>query len=335
MQKVLFSLAIFSLMSCTSIPGESVRLKGGGRVALGAGLPTARIFLVSGDFFAPQYTKEILAQKRYWLEQGYKADEIACYYIPAADNSEETFKKQMGELMADLRDCYLADPKLLQKHLREVAQQNPKFIYLYVTGRGRVPLAEDRITYRDKKSEKVMKKLLSYENWSRTYSIELLGYIHNEFSMGLYDNVHKAYMFAAKYPKQADDFLFTPRGLKKTLSALPEETQKYVVLQGCHTEGFVLDPSKKGAENTLKGTKRARVLVSAQKEDPENGCSTGAEFTVFGEAFLSSIKKQPNKKITELDWKKLHLDVKSFVKEREVILGTYDELLSRPELYFN
>ncbi|MEZ4816305.1 MAG: C13 family peptidase [Bdellovibrionota bacterium] len=331
---MILPLVFILASSCTHISGNSYGLKNGYRVSVGESSPKAKIFLVAGSQDSANFAQEIVDQKKFWIAQGYTNEEIACYYVPPVEK-EKTDKKQYADLFRELRDCYFADPKLLSEHIKQIAKTNPDFIYLYVSSHGNIPMSENEFSYKDEAISKKMEKVMLLPKWADTYSMELQGYaVPGAF--GVYHNLYKAYLYALENPENADEYLFTPRGLKSALNSLPTKTKKYVVLQGCHTGGFVLPKKEVGVENTLRGMKNTSVLTASRSDRTSFGCNEGAHTTMFGEAFFVSLRKYAEaKKIQDLDWKSIFNYTETQIKEREMIIGISDEDLSSPQKYFN
>lgn len=327
-------LSLCFLGACSHTAGNSYKLTNGYRVAVGGVSPKTRIFLIAGSQDSANFSQEILDQKKFWLAQGYSNEEIACYYVPPVKKDGDD-ENQFKELFTGLTDCYLADPKLLYSHIREVAKANPQSVYVYVTSHGNVPMSENRYDFKDAEIEKKMEKVMALPKWADSYTLEMQGYaVVGKF--GIYHNVYKAYLFALENPEAADDYLLTPRGLRNALSALPETTQKYVVLQGCHTGGFILPEKKVSKNDTLAGLKNTKILTASRSDRTSFGCHTAAHMTIFGELYLASLKKHSvGKKISDIDWKRVFDFTQAQIREREMILGVSRESLSRPQFYMN
>ncbi len=327
-------LSLSLLGACSHTAHNSYKLTNGYRVAVGNVSPKTKIFLIAGSQDSANFSQEIIDQQKFWLAQGYTEEEIACYYVPPVKKDGDD-EKQFEELFSALRNCYFADPKLLYSHLREVAKSNPQSIYVYITSHGNVPMSEISYDFKDAEIVKKMEKVMALPMWADSYSLEVQGYA-KVGDFGIYHNVYKAYLFALENPEKADDYLLTPRGLRSALSALPESTQKYVVLQGCHTGGFILPAKKVSEENTLAGLKNTKVLTASRNDRTSFGCHTGAHVTIFGELYLAALKKHAEgKKMTELNWQRVFDFTQKQIREREMILGVSNESLSRPQFYIN
>lgn len=329
---VLFVLLHF--VACTHTAGESYRLSSGYRVSTGPVSPKAKIFLIAGSQDSANFSQEIIDQKKFWLAQGYTHEEIACYYVPPLEKGKGD-KKQFNELFSELRDCYFADPRILFSHILEVAKTKPESIYVYVSSHGNRPMSQNTYSYKDAAITQKMEKVMKLPQWANAYNMELQGYVAPDI-FWIHPNLYKGYLFALENPEKADDYIFTPRGLKKALLSLPESTKKVVVLQGCHTGGFILPAKEVSSENTLAGMKNTKVLTASRSDRTSFGCNVGAHTTIFGEIFMNSLRKfAEKKKSQDVDWNSVYKFTQKQIYEREMILGISQEALSNPQFYFN
>jgi hypothetical protein len=338
MKKLLLSIPLFFMTaSCTSISGESLSTTSGYRFSIGKGSPKARIFLVAGTEWFASHAKEIVAQRKLWLQNGYTEEQIACYYFPPMLGDKDV-AKDFAPLFDDLRNCYLADPALLLIHIKEVASSNPESVYVYVSSTGRQPMVKTSYKYKTFEDKKKMESLFKLKNWSEPYFMEMVGYFNNNTDWS-YSGVRKASIFAEQKPNEADKYLLTPRGLKAALATLPATTKKTVVLQGCYTGGFVLPAKKVGAENTLAGLSNITVVTSSEADTNNLDCLDGYPTENFGEAYGTALKKYseelPKKKdaITSMDWKSIYKFSEQSAQEKGIFLN--QKTLPFPQYYTN
>jgi hypothetical protein len=112
----------------------------------------------------------------------------------------------------------------------------------------------------------------------------------------------------------ADDVFMTPSSLASALNALPETTQRTLVLQGCYSGGFI-DSGKK--EEDLRSIGNVTVLTAASKERPSFGCGMGDKRTYFGGAVLSALEKTEELLPHVLNWEEIYRAAAATVSEME------------------
>jgi hypothetical protein len=332
----LYPLLICLLFACTHTAQESYRISNWGyRAAVGNVSPKAKIFLVAGSNDLVNFAKEVIDQKKFWLKQGYTEEEIACYYIPP---SSEEDNKQYGELFQDLRNCYFADPKILFSHLKTVSQSNPPYIYLYITSRGSIPLADQLrsgLSLKLAKEQKIIEEVAKYPAWGNPYTLQMMGKYNNKF-FGVYDDYYKFIEFGPKSPQSSEDYLLTPTSLKKHLALLPPSTKKTVVLQGCYTGGFILPAKVSGEEHTLQGLKNINVYTTASAAKTDSGCNSSAYVSIFGESYYTALLKYAEgKKLPQVNWKDVFSSSRDRIKESEEIYSLEEGYRSDPQAYAN
>lgn len=239
----------------------------------------AKIFLVAGGVEVANFAEEVVAQRALWLGRGFASDEIACYW---AHPRRGDFRGDIGQyrrLAEQLKNCYPADAALLRAHLQQQAARDLPFVYLYVTSHGNadifpIDVPADRLlpTERD-----------LFDN----YVIQMGAGVGRGYQPG---------RLALAMRRGADprDLAFTPPVLHELLRSFPAATPKYVVLQACHSGGFLLP-------DEVAGTPRLTAIAAARHDRTSFGCESGAEFTYFGAAYLRRLLARPGPP-TAIDW---------------------------------
>jgi hypothetical protein len=328
-------LCLVLISACSSTSGDSIRLQTGYRIGIGKVSPKTKIFLIAGSKDNANFAQEVIDQMKFWKAQGYSKDEIACYYVPPMKVDDNDLK-QFETLFSELRDCYFAEPKAIFENIKSVASSRPNEVYVYVSSHGSKPLSSYSYNFKNQKFQESVLKALTYPKWANAYAMEVDGFIESSNDFWTYDNISKAATFAQSNPDAADDFLFTPSGLRKALMSLPSSTKKVVVLQGCHTGGFVLPATQVGAENTLNGIENATVLTASSAERTSFGCDSGSHTTFFGEAYMTSLQKSAvKKKISQVDWKEVYDSTHTKVMKKEAAVGRAKTDYSKPQFYVN
>lgn len=338
MKKLLLLLPLLlAAVSCTSISGESLATTGGYRFSIGKGSPKARVFLVAGTQWFSDHAKEIVEQKKFWLQNGYTEEQISCYYFPPTPEDKETYK-EFSSLHDELRSCYLADPNILLNHIREVAASNPESVYIYISSTGRKPMQQSSFKYKTSADKTKMEQILALKKWSEPYYLEMVGFFNNN-TYWSYSGVHKAIVFGPTKPEAADQYILTPRGLKAALATLPASTKKTVVLQGCYTEGFILPAKKVGAENTLAGLANISVITSSDADTNNLKCLDGYPTENFGESYAMALKKYsemlPRRQdaLSSMNWKKVYEFSEQSARDKGIFLN--QPILPMPKYYTN
>ncbi len=256
--------------------------------------PRTKIFLVAGGVEVANFAEEVIAQRNLWLARGFAPDEIACYWSQPRRADLRGDLKQYRDLADDLRHCYAASAALLRRHLRQQAGQELPFLYLYVTSHGNadilpldVPLAQLSQVERD-----------LFEQ----YVIQLGAGVGRGVS---------PFALARALRDGADprDLAFSPGVLRELLQALPSTTPKYVVLQACHSGGFLLP-------DAIAGVSRLTAIAAARHDRTSFGCEAGAEFTYFGAVYLRRLLDMPGPP-PALDWPALFALIRADVDRLE------------------
>ena len=114
---------------------------------------------------------------------------------------------------------------------------------------------------------------------------------------------------------------FTNEQLYRMLRTLPDTTQKFVVLQGCYTGGFL-----SRSEYSLNHIPNTTVLTAANSERPSFGCSPGDRLSHYGAAFNQALKSQPQRNPLEIPWAQVHEKLRSRLSTQEAQLGIQNAL---------
>ncbi len=125
-----------------------------------------------------------------------------------------------------------------------------------------------------------------------------------------------------------------PAFLKRALSQLPAETEKWVVLQACHAGGFIDPGPSRSSTDSLKAVPNVRVFAASRYDRPSFGCSASQQYTYYGLAFIQSLQEQP-RKLKSLDADLLHSTV---VHRIDVMENTFEippDKQSEPVMFSN
>lgn len=289
----------------------------------------AKIFLIAGSSEGASFGQEVVEQRRYWLGMGFKREDIACFYaIPTFPQYFED-RAQFDRLRTDLQDCQPASMQTIRARVTESAKTPHDFLYVYVTSHG-----IDRRSARGYQSK--LLSALQEETKSKTKykSCELF----NDFQLildQLPGNSGTSTDFweicAAKRP---DDMIMTPAFLRSALATWPEGTPKYVVLQGCHSGGFLADSEAGHEREKLGGIPNITVLTASRHDRVSFGCNVDGDMTNYGTVYLEklrSLRLVPG----AIDWQRLHAEVAEGVAGREAAIGIKAPERSLPQFFSN
>ncbi len=232
--------------------------------------PRAKIFLVAGGVEVANFAAEVVAQRRLWLARGYAPDEIACYWARPPASAFRRDRSQYRELAAELRGCYPASAALLRAHLQATARRAPGFVYLYVSSHGSADILPEAVPE---------DSLLPTER-------DLFDQTAIQLGSGPGRGVFPGPLaLALRGGADPDDLVFSPRILRDLLLALPAATRKIVVLQACHSGGFLADASAERQADTLATVPALTAIASARFDRTSFGCDPGARMTYFGAVY--------------------------------------------------
>lgn len=254
----------------------------------------AKIFLVAGGVEVANFAEEVVAQRALWQARGFAADEIACYWAHPRRGDLRGDLKQYRRLAAALRGCYPAATDVLRRHLQQQATRGLPFVYLYVTSHG---IAD--ILPVDAEPERLAPELRAL---FEQYVIQLGAGVGRGVSP-------RALGRALRGGADPRDLAFTPAVLRELLLAFPAQTPKYVVLQACHSGGFLL-------KDAISGVARLTGVAAARHDRTSFGCDAGAEFTYFGAVLLKWLIDTPGSPM-QLDWPALFAQVRRDVDALE------------------
>ncbi len=271
--------------------------------------PRAKIFLVAGGVEVANFAAEVIAQRRLWLARGYAADEIVCYWahpFPAALHAD---RAQYRELADELRSCYRASAELLRDHLRQASGAGLPFVYLYVTSHGDVDILPEGVPE---------DRLLPNERaLFDQYVIQMGGGVGAGVDPG-------TLALAMRRGADGEGLVLSPRMLRDVLRAFPATTAKIVVLQACHSGGFLDDDRPERRADTIVATPRLTAIAAARFDRTSFGCDSGAQMTYFGEVYtrLLTTRLLPRARgePTQIDWAALFRALRADIGrlEREV-----------------
>lgn len=247
----------------------------------------AKIFLVAGGVEVANFAEEVVAQRNIWLARGFQPDEIACYWSHPRRADFIADRRQYRDLIADLPRCYPAATAVLRAHLQQQATRGLPFLYLYVTSHGNSDILP--IDVPAERLAPAERELFSQ------YVIQLGAGV----GRGVSPFALKQALDAGVDPR---DLAFSPAVLRELLQAFPPATPKYVVLQACHSGGFLLP-------DAISGVAHLTALAAARHDRTSFGCDAGAEFTYFGAVYLRRLLDMPGPP-PALDWPALFAQIR-------------------------
>lgn len=253
--------------------------------------PRAKIFLVAGGIEVANFAAEVVAQRRLWLARGYAPDEIACYWahpFPAALRADRAQYRQLAD---ELRPCYRASAELLRAHLLAASQAKLPFLYLYVTSHGDVDIMPEGVP---EDSLLPAEKALFDQ-----YVIQLGGGIGAGVDPG-------TLALAIRRGVDPAGLVFSPRLLRDLLRAFPADTPKIVVLQACHSGGFLDEVRPERRAETIADIPRLTAIAAARFDRTSFGCDSGATMTYFGEVYTRLLETRLTSDPTAIDWGALY-----------------------------
>jgi hypothetical protein len=309
--------------------------------------PDARIFLVAGGRDSANFAQEVVDQKKFWMARGYSAQQIECFYaVPPAEQDDDA--EQFLSLEVDLRDCHLAAPDIIFGALAEVARKyRQDFFYLYVSSHGTGPLRERPLSRNERRDPgsawyirahaEAADPASSAYKWFSPYWMEVEGTGNKELWASI--SFFERYVKAQQNPEiRVEDQLFTPRYLAQALQKFPGKVRKVVVLQACHSGGFLLPPDKAPApEETLVTVQNITVLTASRSDRTSFGCDTADHTTYYGGALQEVLSALPGKKIRipEQDWLGMHEQIAQKVQQLEVEREIPEDQRSLPQYFSN
>lgn len=254
-----------------------------------------KIFLVAGGVEVANFAEEVVAQRALWLARGFEPDEIACYWTQPRRGDLRGDLRQYRRLAEALRGCYPAATSLLRQHLQQQADRGDlPFVYLYVSSHGNADILPLDVPPEHLPPHE--RALFSQ------YVIQLGAGVGRGVSPS-------ALARALRDGADPRDLAFSPAVLRGLLKEFSAATPKYVVLQACHSGGFLLP-------DALAGVANLTAIAAARHDRTSFGCDAGAEFTYFGAVFLRRLLDMPGPPPT-LDWPALFARVRADVDALE------------------
>lgn len=308
--------------------------------------PEARIFLVAGARDNANFAQEIVDQKKYWLSKGHAPSHIECFYAvpPAAQRADS---EQFLDLAQDLQDCHLASPQVLFGAIQKIARNyRHESFYLYVSSHGTGPLLDLETPEQELRSQgaawlaaardeaRADASSAAFE-WLSPYRIEMEG-AGNPRDWGVAGFTDRYLYLRPASGLATRELIFTPRYLAQVLREFPDSVRKYVVLQACHSGGFVLPQNEAPApDETLVAVRNITVLTAARADRTSFGCGTADRTTYYGGAFQQVLSDLGAKSVSALDWRVLHEKVAGRVEDLETLQEIPGEERSLPQFFSN
>ncbi|MCA9706643.1 MAG: hypothetical protein KDK70_12390 [Myxococcales bacterium] len=292
-------------------------------------LPAAtKVLLVAGGDDVANFAAEVVEQRALWLEAGLGSDEIACYYAKPTLDALIEDGEQWRELAPMLRDCYPADPATVHGHLRQVAQQAPPFVYVFVSSHGLPPIMRWAAGVDD---PNLLPRHFELQRGEiGRFDRHAIGL---EAGDGPGLGEVQALLEAHRAGAEVEALMLSPDTLAGALGELPEGSAKIVVLQACFSGGFIEREDE--GWSPLTKVPRVTVLTATSADRPSFGCGAGSERTYYGGAFnrvLAEELEREERRPTELPWEEMHERVRFVVETMEIIDG---EAPSRPRYFSN
>ncbi|MEO8314965.1 MAG: C13 family peptidase [Pseudomonadota bacterium] len=308
--------------------------------------PAARIFLVAGARDSANFAQEVVDQRKYWLAQGYSTNQIECFFATPSPVQQDD-AEQFLSLEEALQDCHLAAPDIIFSALAEVAQNYQQdFFYLYVTSHGTDPPLThplppqvlnnpDAAWFVEARAEAKADPLSLAYQWLSPFRMEVEG-AGNASNWG-WAPFTSRYLNARQNPGvRVEDQLFTPKYLANALRKFPASVKKVVVLQACHSGGFLLPPGEAPApDETLVDVENITVLTAARADRTSFGCDTSDHTTYYGGALQEVLDASPGEEVRARDWHRVHEEVADKVQDLEARQKIPRDQRSLPQYFSN
>ena len=240
--------------------------------------PRTKIFLVAGGVEVANFAAEVVAQRRLWLARGVAPDEIACYWAQPGVAEVRADRRQYRALAAELRACYPASAALLRAHLRQQAARPLPYLYLYVTSHGDADILPVHVP---------KDSLLPGEREFFDQTVIQLG---AGVGRGVLPGPLAQAMRSGADPH---DLVLSPTFLRALLHLFPATMPKLVVLQACHSGGFLADARPERRSQAITDVPGLTAIASARFDRTSFGCESGADMTYFGEIYLRLLARSP------------------------------------------
>jgi len=253
---------------------------------------------------------------------------MACYWAKPSPAAWRDDQEQYYALESQVSGCRRAEPATLRRDLLAVADQEPEWVYLFVTAHGLPPLLSWKAGASDHRG--VASK---FEVGYRDLEVLDQHVIGLQAGPGPRLEQVGAIVDAYKAGTNPGDLMLSPGTLADTLSQFPNDTLKIVVLQACFSGGFIGD---KDADELSPVTQidNVVVLTATAHDRPSFGCGAGAISTYYGGAINKSLARrlQPDRTPADVAWEQIWEDAAFAVDVMESIDG---ERASVPGFFTN
>ncbi|MBK7827255.1 hypothetical protein [Nannocystis sp.] len=279
--------AVASLVAAAGLPGCAGRQLLARPYNAAPLPPRTRVFLVAGGTEVANFAAEVVAQRRLWLDRGLTPDEIACYWARPGPAELRADRRQYRRLAAELRACYPASTAVLRAHLRQQAARPLPSLYLYITSHGDADIMPPDVP---------KDSLLPGER-------DLFDQYVIQMGAGLGRGAEPGPLaMAMRRGADPDDLVLSPRLLRGLLRAFPAATPKLVVLQACHSGGFLDAARAELRADAITDVPNLTAIASARFDRTSFGCESGAEMTYFGEIYTRLLTRSPAADPAAVDW---------------------------------
>jgi hypothetical protein len=102
-----------------------------------------------------------------------------------------------------------------------------------------------------------------------------------------------------------DGLVLSPRYLRELLHLYPATTPKLVVLQACHSGGFLDDARSERRAQAIVDVPGLTAIASARFDRTSFGCESGADMTYFGEIFTRLLARSSAADPRAVAWPRL------------------------------
>ena len=188
-----------------------------------------------------------------------------------------------------------------------------KPLYLYATSHGFLPLSVLLKSTKNSKRKEIIQENLDLFPEFDQFTMTLNATPDPKLDTASLLKILNA-LDTYKYSQQ--ELLFTPQNLKNIIKEWPEDIQKFIVIQGCFSGGFVDSDIPKFREQSLRDTPNTTILTASRYDRSSFGCDFKSEKTYYGGAYIESLKKKQTP-IEKIDWKILHEEVNAKITQME------------------
>lgn len=273
-----------------------------------------KIFLIAGGQETASFAQEVIDQRRLWLERGYRAEEIACYYSVPTTQNYHADQRQYNQLNSELKNCYGADLNLIEKHFLDVARakdnNSPK--YFYFSSHGTDPQSVEAQKSNNAQTRQSLLEMIRLKPWTDQFFLDV------QMDRPNWRLVTLSTRFRSRDPKfgasPQGTYALSPATLRRLL--IEFDSEKVVALQGCYSGGFLGSPSKTAPGDTLASLAKITVLTASAHDRTSFGCDTGAERTVYGDALLEELRLSSGP-LENIDWRKVSRGIIERVNRKE------------------